>query len=173
MFPWKCAQHELCSWENSACLQGSLESCLRLMTVGQWLHHRPNFCSYCVIWWHHKTNHKKSAQCSSFHRFPIKIRDGAPRIHYASQQYKLHGLVFSTHSFSSDSERVLKVFFGSSFILLLDRFLNRKEENERRKTNHVSRPSKIHRSLFQDFLIVTAAGRQDEHLKIILRQQMV
>lgn len=83
----------------------------------------------------------------------------SPRIHYALQQQTLHFPIFKTHSLSSDFERVLKVFSGSSFILLLDRFLNRKERKMRAETNKVSRLSKSRRSLFQDFLIVAAAGK--------------
>ena len=38
-----------------------------------------------------------------------------------------------THSLRRDLERLLKVFFGSSFILLLDRFLNTIEQTKEKR----------------------------------------
>lgn len=62
---------------------------------------------------------------------PVQRRREKGRNLLECKVWTAHLHVFLTHSLSSDLERLLKVFVGSSLIRLLDRFLNsRKEESE-------------------------------------------
>lgn len=80
---------------------------------------------------------------------------------FSESNYKMCFYLSAAHSLRRDLERFLKVFFGSSFILLVDRFLNtvRERKQERKKGN-----LQIHLNLWTNYSLWAAMVQEVEQI---------
>lgn len=127
-------------------------------TVGEWSHRSHNFCAYCVVWWHHKKALISARGAFFFKDFRSK--------HRMEPEESLRCTAITTtlsHFQHSQLKQWLWEGFKGVFWQLLYPVAG--QISEQKREGNEGRLSKIHRSLFKDFLIVAAAGKAGRAFK--------